>query len=169
MTATTPPGRVVREGDAVILELTRDLPEPVERVWAALTDPAHTPGWIGEWSGDPASGTIDFTMTAEGVTDPQPVTVRECRAPERLALEMPGPEGPWPVAVVLSPTRGGDGEAGTSLRFTQELSAPYDASSIGPGWHYYLDRMVAVLRGEEPTTDFDAYYPATSGAYALPD
>lgn len=161
--APSNPGRVIREGDSVLIELARELPEPIEVVWAALTDPAHTLGWIGTWSGDPASGTIEFTMTAEGVTEPQPVVVRECTAPTRLALEMPGPEGAWLVVVDIS-----SGTGGTALRFTQALSSPYDATSIGPGWHYYLDRMVAVMRGAEPPTDFEAYYPATSGAYAVP-
>lgn len=127
-------------------------------------------------TGEPASGTIEFIMTAEGVTDPQPVIVRECTAPSRLALELPGPEGAWLVVVDLSPgvapTTGADTGphgGGTALRFTQVLTAPYDASSIGPGWHYYLDRMVAVMHGREPTTDFSAYFPATSSAYAIPD
>ena len=176
MTESSAPGRVVREGDTVLLELTRAFPEPIEAVWAALTDPTRTPGWIGTWSGDPASGTIDFTMTAEGATDSQPVIVHECTAPSRLALEMPGPGGAWLVVVDLSPgaatTTGADARphgGGTALRFTQLLTAPYDASSIGPGWHYYIDRMVAVMRGQEPTTDFLAYFPATSSAYVIPD
>lgn len=176
MTESSAPGCVVREADTVLLELTREFPEPIEAVWAALTDPTQTPGWIGTWSGDPASGTIDFTMTAEGATEPQPVVVHECTPPSRLALEMPGPEGAWLVVVDLSPGAGttdgadtGPNGGGTALRFTQVLTAPYDASSIGPGWHYYLDRMVSVMRGREPTTDFDAYFPATSSAYAIPD
>ena len=35
----------------------------------------------------------------------------------------------------------------TTLVFVQRLAEPYDASSIGPGWHYYLDRLDAVVAG----------------------
>lgn len=53
----------------------------------------------------------------------------------------------------------------TTLVFTQRLVEPYDASSIGPGWHYYLDRLGAVIDGSEVPADWDAYYPSLSSAY----
>jgi hypothetical protein len=34
----------------------------------------------------------------------------------------------------------------TTLDFVHHLSMPYDAS-IGPGWHYYLHRLGAVVAG----------------------
>ena len=56
----------------------------------------------------------------------------------------------------------------TTLRFVQRLAEPYDASSIGPGWHFYLDRLGAVLNGHDVPDDFDAYYPALQADYDLP-
>lgn len=55
------------------------------------------------------------------------------------------------------------------LIFTQRLAEPYDASSIGPGWHYYLDRLGAVVARLPVPDHWDDYYPPLKGAYAPPD
>jgi hypothetical protein len=75
----------------------------------------------------------------------------------------PGPDGVWRLSVALTETGGV-----TTLVFTHRLAEPYDASSIGPGWHYYLDRLEAVL-AERPVPDtWDDYYPSLREAYPLP-
>ena len=54
---------------------------------------------------------------------------------------LPSPDGVWHLSVSLRC------EADvTTLAFTHRLAEPYDANSIGPGWHYYyyLDRLGAV-------------------------
>jgi hypothetical protein len=48
------------------------------------------------------------------------------------------------------------------------LAEPYDASSIGPGWHYYLDRLDAVVADTAVPDKWDDYYPALQDAYSAP-
>ena len=142
---------------------TRTLSAPVEQVWAAVTDPDRLERWFGRWSGDPASGEVDVVMTSEGQTEPEPMTVSACEPPTRLAVVSRGPDGPWPLELVLAAA-----DQGTRLTFTHVLHEPYDAASIGPGWQYYLDRLEAVLAGTPVPTDFDEYLPGLAGAYAVP-
>ncbi|MCW2604527.1 MAG: hypothetical protein JWN61_2662 [Pseudonocardiales bacterium] len=56
--------RTVGGRDEVIFE--RTFAAPIEAVWAAITESARLARWIGVWTGDPASGTVQFRMTAEG-------------------------------------------------------------------------------------------------------
>ena len=163
MTASSPAGRVVRDADGVRLEFERTLTAPVEQVWAAVTDPDLLERWFGRWSGDPASGEVDLVMTAEGSTEPERMTVAACEPTTRLAVVGRGPDGPWPLELVLAADGGG-----TRLSFTHVLHEPYDAASIGPGWQYYLDRLEAVVAGEPVPADFDEYLPGPAGAYAVP-
>ncbi len=54
----------------------------------------------------------------------------------------------------------------TTLRFAQDVPKPEMAEGVGPGWDYYLDRMVVAEEGGDPATlDFDDYYPALSPHY----
>jgi len=57
---------------------------------------------------------------------------------------------------------------GTRLRFVHVLAEPYDATAIGPGWQYYLDRLGAVLLDAPVPDDFTEYHPALGDAYAVP-
>lgn len=56
----------------------------------------------------------------------------------------------------------------TTLRFTHQLAEPYDASSVGPGWQFYLDRLGAVIEARDLPGEFDAYYPALASSYSIP-
>lgn len=156
-------GQVLRDVDGVRLEFVRSYAAPVDEVWSAVTDPDRLGRWIGGWTGDPASGTVEFAMpTPEGAT-PSPVTIDTCEPPHRLAVTMPTPDGPWPLTVTLTEH---DGE--TVLRFTHQLAEPYDASGVGPGWQYFLDRLDAVITGTELPDDMSSYVPALSDAYPIP-
>lgn len=158
-----PLGAVLRDDEGRRLEFVRRYAQPPHDVWAAITDPERTARWFGTWTGDPASGTVHLTMTEDEGATPQPATIVECEPAARLVLVLPNPDGPWPLSVLLEP----DG-AGTRLVFTHRLAEPHDASSVGPGWQYYLDRLGAVVAGAPVPDDFDAYYPALAEAYPLP-
>lgn len=155
-------GAVVREDGDVLLRFERRYDAPAADVWSALTDPDRLARWLGRWSGDPASGRVLLTMTDEGA-HPEPVTIDRCEPPTRLEVRMTTADGPWPLAVLLTETAGG-----TALLFTHRLAEPYDASGVGPGWHYYLDRLDAVLAGTAVPEDFTAYHPALADAYPVP-
>lgn len=159
-----PDGRVLRDAHGVRLEHVRAYDVEVEQLWAALTEPDQVARWLGRWSGDPATGTVELVMTEDDGATPQPVAVRECRAPARLALEMASEDGTWPLTVDLVAT-----SPGSRLTFVHRMAEPYDATNIGPGWHYYLDRLAAVVAGEPVPDRWDDYWPALSETYALPD
>ena len=54
----------------------------------------------------------------------------------------------------------------TTLTFAQEVADVELAESVGPGWDYYLDRMVAAETGGDlAVIDFDDYYPAFKAHY----
>ena len=163
MTVTSPLGQVLRDQDGMRLEFVRSYDDPITDVWSALTDPDRTARWFGRWTGDPASGSVQVVMVAEDDASPQTMTILACEPPTRLLVETDSPDGVWRLEVTLS-----DQGGGTALRFVQRLAEPYDASSIGPGWHFYLDRLAAVVQDHEVPEDFDAYYPALQGEYAVP-
>jgi hypothetical protein len=76
---------------------------------------------------------------------------------------LPSSDGDWRLSVSL----GAQADA-TTFVFIQRLALPYDASSIGPGWHYYLDRLGAVVADATLPNAWDDYYPSLRDAYALP-
>jgi len=163
MSVTTPLGQVLRDEEGVRLEFVRTYSEPVEDVWAGLTEPARLALWIGTLSGDPATGTVGLRMSEDEAGTPEIVTILECEAPTGLVIDMPSPDGTWRLSVDLRAEGGG-----TTLIFIQRLAEPYDANSIGPGWHYYLDRLGAVVSGHDVPEAWDDYYPALKDAYGVP-
>lgn len=160
MTVTTPLGQVLRDDEGVRLEFVRRYDDPIDRVWSALTEPDRVARWLGAWTGDPSSGSVDFVMTEDEGGTPQPVPIVACEPPTRLVVDLPSPDGTWRVSAVLH----SEG-SGTSMVFTQRLVEPYDATSIGPGWHYYLDRLDAVVTGSAVPQDWDDYYPSLAAHY----
>lgn len=165
MTARTPLGRVLRDEDGVVLQFERRYDASPGDVWAALTDPDRLSRWFGTWSGEVATGQVDLVMTAEADAEPQAVGIIECDEPHRLVVDLAAPDGTWRLEVVLAAAADA-----TVLVFRQRLAEPSDAGSIGPGWHFYLDRLGATLAGEPVPEDWDGeYYPALRDAYAVPD
>lgn len=140
MTVTTPPGRLLHDEEGMRLEFVRTYDIPMECVWSALTESDRVARWFGTWTGDPATGSIELLRTEDEGSTPQTVIILECRPPTRLVVDLPSPDGTWRLSVSLRAQAGV-----TTLVFTQRLAEPYDASSIGPGWHYYLDRFGAVV------------------------
>ena len=52
------------------------------------------------------------------------------------------------------------------LTFGQRLNPGEDVGSIGPGWEYYLDRLVAAHAGLDPAdVRWDDYFPALQAEY----
>jgi uncharacterized protein YndB with AHSA1/START domain len=146
------------------LEFVRTYEDPIEDVWSAITESDRVGRWFGSWTGDPTTGTVDFVMVENEGGESHPVHILTCEPPTALVVEMPTPEGVWHLSAALR------AEAGvTTLVFTQRLAEPYDASSVGPGWHYYLDRLAAVVADAPVPEVWEEYYPALKDEYALPD
>jgi len=124
----------------------RYFPASVDDVWAAVTDPDRTARWIGRWSGDPASGTVHLVMDAEDGAPAEDVEIVECEPPRSLVVRTgPDPEDPWELRLTVEPVDGG-----ARLTLTQCLGDPDLAASVGPGWDYYLDRLVTAESGGDP-------------------
>src|SRR4029453_15869968 len=93
------------------LEFRRSWPDPIEDVWAALTEPDRLARWIGVYEGERhAGGTGTFAMTQEeGEHAGSPTTIVECNPPRRLVVEWGKQDADaWRVG---PPLRGGEGRS----------------------------------------------------------
>jgi uncharacterized protein YndB with AHSA1/START domain len=145
------------------LVLTRTFAAPAREVWRELTESSRLERWIGRWEGDPSTGRIAFFMTSEGEdVAPEEYTILECDPPRRFAGDTSAASGSWHLWFELIEK----GEA-TLLVFGQRLNPGEDVGSIGPGWEYYLDRLVAAETGADVgAIDFERdYYPAMQEHY----
>lgn len=170
MTSTTTPtatGRKeVRDGQPYVV-FTRTFRAPIDDVWAAVTESERLARWIGSWTGDPDDGHVMFRMLFEGDEHPaERMDIEECRPPHHLSLRStaPGPDGTSQIWQLLLDLAESDGV--TTFTFSQSVPEPTMAESVGPGWDYYLDRMVAAETGGDPgSLDFDDYYPRLADHY----
>ena len=157
--------RQLRDGSPYVV-MTRDLRAPVEDVWAAVTEPERLARWIGTWTGDPASGMVQFQMLYEGDgVPPEEFHIDECDEPRRLAITTVSSYEDqvvtWQLELDLVEVDGV-----TTLTFAQSVPDPAMAHGVGPGWDYYLDRLVAAETGGDPSAiEFDDYYPALADHY----
>ena len=155
--------RATRNGhDSVVLD--RTFRAPIESVWAAVTESDRLERWVGTWTGDPASGSVLFRMNAEGDdVKPETFTIDSCEPPHRISLtsDVEGEANVWHFVLELS-----EADGTTTLTFSQSVPDAEMAAGVGPGWEYYLDRLVAAETGADvAAVDFDDYYPAQSDHY----
>lgn len=152
-----PTGRVTHDGTTRTIVWVREFRAPVEDVWASITESDRLARWIGTWEGDPASGSVTFSMNAEGDAPAEEMVIRRCEPPYRLHLTSQSPAGTWLLDLDLT-----EADGTTTLAFTHAGLDPVVAESVGPGWDYYLDRLVAAeTGGDVGALDFDRdYYPA---------
>ncbi len=152
-----PTGQISRDGERLVLTITREFRAPIEDVWASVTESERLARWIGTFTGDPASGRVAFVMTAEGATEPEDMVIRECVPPRLLRVTAHAGEAKWDLDLTLD-----EHDGVTTLTFAQPDIDPVAADSVGPGWEYYLDRLVAAeTGGDVGAIDFERdYYPA---------
>lgn len=151
--------------DGTTLVLSRTVSAPITEVWAAATESDLLGQWFATWEGDPADGFVLLSMTAEAESGP-PVRcdITECIAPTRLVVATVNDWGSWNLAIDLTEA---DGEAaGTTILFCHRDLEAGTVGSIGPGWEWYLDRLVALLDGT-PLPSLEAFddYMTSSDAY----
>lgn len=153
----------IRDGRDILV-LTRTFRAPIAHVWAAVTEPDRMARWIGTWTGDPTSGLVQFAMNAEGDGAPeQTFSILSCDPPTALTVHAADDSGVWELGFVLT-----EQDGITTFEFIQVIHDPNTLDSVGPGWDYYLDRLVAAESDGDPSAiDFDRdYYPALSEHYA---
>lgn len=168
---TTPTARAtghkeVRGGVPHVV-FTRTFTAPIEDVWAAVTESDRLARWIGSWTGDPAEGHVTFRMLYEGdEASDERFTIDECEPPRRLEITTSMPsegEQPdsWHLELDLT-----EADGVTTLTFAQSVPVAALAEGVGPGWDYYLDRMVtAEAGGDVAAVSFDDYHPALADHY----
>ncbi len=148
----TPTGRFVRTEQGVDLVLSRTFRASVEDVWASITESDRLGRWFGSWTGEPGVGqTVTLSFTAEEGDATAQVLITACEPPTHLAVSSSDSYGTWHLEAQLRET--GDT---TELVFVQHLASASEIPDTGPGWEYYLDRLVAV-RTDAPMPEFDAY------------
>lgn len=160
MTAIT--GRLLSIDAAPHVVLTRRFAASADEMWREMTESDRLERWIGRWEGDPASGTVQFFMTAERQdAAAEEYTILECTPPRRFAGDTSLEGGSWHVWFELDET---DGE--TTLTFGQRLNPTDDIGMIAPGWEYYLDRLVAANAGADPdSVRWADYFPVMQPEY----
>jgi uncharacterized protein YndB with AHSA1/START domain len=157
-----PTGKVERTARGADLIITRSFRASIEEVWESVTASASTARWIGSWEGTPGpGGTVRLKMLFEEGQPESDARIEACEPPHHVALHMEDAYGVWNLELTLKQQG-----ATTELRFVHHLLDPSQSGSTGPGWEYYLDRLVASRTGEA-MPDFGEYYPAQKEHYTM--
>ena len=119
------------------MHFERRLRHPVERVWAAITDPAEIEAWWGRATVDlTPGGPMQIEWLNGDVT--MPATITELDPPRVLEIEGE-PHGT--LRFELAP----DGD-GTILTFVARSPVPDDIrGKVLAGWHWHLDALAEFL------------------------
>lgn len=150
-------GKILRtDPDHCTLSFERRLAAPIERVWAALTDPAQLGGWL-------ADSTVDLRIGGRIVHEFDPDDAGSQVEGTILLLDPPTTlEYEWRFSgeaeSVLRYDLLADGQ-GTRLSLTHRLLGSNQAAGYGAGWHTYLDALDALLAGSAPG-DWEAGFGA---------
>ena len=138
-------GTFGRRGDDLDVRFERHYPRPVEKVWAALTDPKRLEDWMGVARVEPRVGGR-YDMMLDG-PHPMTGTIRVWEPPRVLEINWSNADAPKSI-VRYELVQDGDG---TRLIFTHK-GMPYASSALMlPGWHLFLERLGNVLEGAAPT------------------
>ena len=124
---------VRKEGDQWTLILVRELKQPPEKVWRALTDRDH----LREWAPFDIDGNLDRVGTVKltWLGAPTPIETKVTRVEERRLLEY------GDIRWELSPSG-----AGTRLKLSQKLDRRFIAWGAA-GWHIAFDVLERLLAG----------------------
>ena len=155
-----PTSKLQRTPHGTDLLITRSFRADIEDVWESVTASESTARWIGSWTGEAGPGkTVQLKMLFERGEPESPALIERCEAPHHLALSFTDEQGQWRMELNLE--QQGDT---TVLTFVQHLAEGQSAADLGPGWEYYLDRLVASRTGAAMPT-FDEYYPGQKSHY----
>ena len=138
-------GTFEREGEWVVLRFERRLGHPVERVWAALTEPEQLEKWLASTVIEPRpGGRLELTFTHSEGHDVGVGEVTEIEPPKVLEYTWyPQQLGDSRVRWSLTPE-----EDGCRLVLTHRFPASYGIVETLGGWHVHLEALAALLAGE---------------------
>lgn len=164
----TPTGRLLTTDEGYDLVLTREFRAPIADVWASVVEPERTARWFGRWEGEAGPGrTVRLLMTAEEGDAWSDVRIDACTPPHHLAVESVDASGTFRLELHLRERAGV-----TTLEFVQHLDSLDGVAELGPGWEFYLDRLVSARDGAalpewsryEPQQDDYAELAGAAGA-----
>jgi uncharacterized protein YndB with AHSA1/START domain len=146
------------------LVLSRRFSASIDEVWASITVSERLERWLGTWTGDPSTGTVHVTMNAEATEQPPtPFAIDACEQPRLLAVSATDEYGTWHLRAELTTD-----VDGTVLELRQLRVERGSVPDVGPGWEWYLDRLVAVVHDDLPPdlAAFDDAYAPLSTEYS---
>lgn len=150
------------------LVLTRTLPAERSLIWEHLAAPELLATWYGTCTGDPATGRVAVTMTAEpDATGAEEFTIHACEAGRLLTVSSAVGAETWRLSVELADADSADGPA-TRLTLRHHDLPPEMLGDVGPGWEWYLDRLAGAVTGTAiPGMDvWDSRYVTLGPEYA---
>jgi uncharacterized protein YndB with AHSA1/START domain len=133
--------QVRKDGEKWTLILVRELRQSPEKVWQALTDPAHLREWApfdADGSLDTAGSTVKLTAVGAPTLHVTETTVTRADAPRALEYSWGGQDIRWE----LEPLGGG-----TRLTLWHNIDRRY-ISMGAAGWHICFDVLERFLAGE---------------------
>jgi uncharacterized protein YndB with AHSA1/START domain len=132
--------RIRKDGEKWTLILVRELRHSPEKVWQALTDPAHLREWA-PFDADSSLGTVGTTvkLTTVGAPSPHVTETKVTRAVAPGVLEYNW--GSFDMRWELEAFRGG-----TRLTLWTIISRPF-ISMGAAGWHICFDVLDRLLSG----------------------
>jgi uncharacterized protein YndB with AHSA1/START domain len=144
---TTADGTLEKRDDGkAVIRFERRIGHPVERVWAAITEPAGMIGWWGDAEVDLREGgrfDVRWLNTDENGDSAHMHATISALDPPRL-LELDG-DIHGVLRFELEPV---DGGSGTRLRFSSTLELPEEfRTKVLAGWHTHLDALETALDG----------------------
>jgi uncharacterized protein YndB with AHSA1/START domain len=159
-TSTIADGIVENRADGqTVIRFERRLSHPIDRVWAALTEPEQLLGWWGDASLELVEGGA-FNLRWLNDDDEHGTAVMTARITHIDPPHLLETEGSWgadhgegkdSIDAGLRWELESDGEA-TVLRFsntvpTRDLPAEASLNNVA-GWHFHLDALASVLDGQ---------------------
>lgn len=164
-----PTGTIQRVPDGFDVVLSREFADTPAVIWRDVTASERTALWFGPWEGEPRiGGIVAVRLAFEDGTPTSELRIDACETERRLAVTMLDDYGEWRLELIVDAPSGGSDL--TRLSLVQHLGDDRDAvadmiASVGPGWEYYLDMLVAARSGR-PLPEFDDYYPSQSSYFA---
>jgi uncharacterized protein YndB with AHSA1/START domain len=133
--------QVKKEGDSWTLVLVRDLRHAPEKVWKALTEPAHLREWAPFDADRSLAAGATVKMTTVGAPQPHvtETTIKRAEAPRLLEYNWGGGDVRWE----LEPSG-----SGTRLTLWANINRKF-ISMGAAGWHICLDVLDHLL-AEDP-------------------
>lgn len=143
--AITADGVLEQAGERQVVRFRRRLAHPIERVWAALTEPAELRAWLGEVEVELVEGgrfTVRWLNADErGNRAVYHATITRLEPPRLL-------ETSGDIHGVLRWELRPEGD-GTLLTFSSTLELPEEfGTRVLAGWHYHLDALADALGGQ---------------------